>query len=333
MQRRPARPLAMGVRARAFGAYALALLVASAAACSPEETPEPSLPEPASPEPAPGAEPTPPTPLELDADRVVKLYLDAPGSAFRLGDADLNRTSGFSIEEGTVALLGGEGGVAYWTVPTYEFEYTEGGMMGKTARVHLGTAGARQLFDWRDRSGFLAGPDDLGDQEFTAFVRVHGIFDPEHAAFELKIRGGQHTDDAPALASCTMMTFATADAPGVSRFGKELNHPEYDYVNLPLRFATQLEEGRWYALKLVSFADPERADRVVNRLYVDDDPFLPDGSPRNAFRLLTEYIDRSGVSTGRYDTLVNWRGVVTTLRIDGVESVDIARLSARAIRG
>ena len=105
-------------------------------------------------------------------------------------------------------------------------------------------AGAEQRFDWRDQRGFLASPEALGDQELTAFVRVHGIFDPERAAFELKVRGGQHTQDAPALASCTMMTFATTDAPGVSRFGKELNHPEYDFVNLPLRYPAELVADR-----------------------------------------------------------------------------------------
>src|SRR5204863_6206756 len=111
---------------------------------------------------------------------------------------------------------------------------------------HISSPGASQMFDWQTQTGFIAGPDDLGDQEFTAFVRVHGIFDPEHAGFELKIRGGAHSDDNPPLASCSLMTFATAAAPGVSRFGKELDHPLYDYVNLPLRFNAVLTEGRWY---------------------------------------------------------------------------------------
>jgi len=285
------------------------------------------------PEPSMSPEPAPPAAMGIDDDRVVKLFADAPGRAFRLGDADPNTEVGLTIEEGVQATPGREGPVEFWTVPTYDFEYSEGNATGKTTRLHIGSAGAQQRFDWRDQDGFLSSPDDLGDQELTAFVRVHGIFDRERAAFELKVRGGQHTDEAPALASCTMMTFATTDAPGVSRFGKELNHPEYDFVNLPLRYPAELVEDRWYGLKLATFVDPERADRVVYRLYVDDDPFLPDGSPRNSFRLLTEYIDRSGTSTGLYDTLVNWRGVVTTLRVDGVESLDIARLSARAIHG
>jgi hypothetical protein len=328
MQRHRAVPGTRTVLARSLRVAALAGLV-SVGACSRDDRPAA---EPTGPEPPLSPAPAPPAALELDADGVVKLLPDAPGTAFRLGDADPNSQSGLAIEEGTLAAPGRDGPIAFWTVPTYDFEYSEGNTLGRTARLHIGT-GADQRFDWRDQSGFLANPEDLGDQELTAFVRVHGIVDPERAAFELKVRGGRHTEDAPALASCSMMTFATADAPGVSRFGKELNHPEYDFVNLPTRYPVELVADRWYGLKLVTFVDPDSADRVVYRLYVDDDPFLPDGSPRNQFHLLTEYVDRSGTSTGLYDTLVDWRGVVTTLRVDGVESLDIARLSARPIHG
>jgi hypothetical protein len=282
--------------------------------------------------PPPPASPSPPDEgAALDEDEVVKLYPDAPGAPYHLGASDLNADARITLEQEGSASAGREGPLRFWTVSAYSFEYSEDGENGKTARVHISGERTGQRFDWQTQMGFLAGPDDLGDQEFTAYVRVHGIFDPEHAVFELKIRGGDHSDQAPPLASCSLMTFATASAPGVSRFGKELDHPLYDYVNLPLRFSTELSEGRWYGLKLVSYADPVRPDRVVNRLYVDDDPFMPDGAPRNAFRLLTEYIDRAGVNTGRYDTLVNWRGVITTLRVDGVDSLDVALLSARPI--
>ena len=328
--KRPVVTAPAGTQARARSLRAVAVVgLLSLGACSRDE----GAPEPTGPGPATSPEPAPPAAPELDDDRVVKLYPDAAGAYFRLGDADPNSDVGLTIEEGMRAAPGQEGPIVFWSVPTYDFEYSEGNTLGKTARLHIGADADEQRFDWRDQRGFLGNPEDLGDQELTAFVRVHGIFDPERAAFELKVRGGQHTEDAPALASCTMMTFATADASGVSRFGKELNHPEYDYVNLPLRYPTELVADRWYGLKLVTFVDPERTDRVVYRLYVDDDPFLPDGSPRNEFRLLTEYVDRSGTSTGLYDTLVNWRGVVTTLRVDGVESLDVARLSARGIHG
>lgn len=298
------------------------------ASSSPGDGSAPTPPEdPAQPSPMPST----PDGMSVDEDDVVKLYPDAPGMPYHLGASDLNADARIALEQEGGASAGSEGALRFWTLTAYSFEYSEGGEAGKTARVHIGSAGARQRFDWHTQSGYLAGPDDLGDQEFTAYVRVHGIFDPEHAVFELKIRGGDHSDQTPPLASCTLMTFATASAPGVSRFGKELDHPLYDYVNLPLRFGTSLGEGRWYGLKLVSYTDAARPDRVINRLYVDDDPFAPDGTPRNAFRLLTEYVDRAGVSTGRYDTLVNWRGVITTLRVDGVDSLDVALLSARPI--
>jgi hypothetical protein len=130
-----------------------------------------------------------------------------------------------------------------------------------------------------------------------------------------------------------MMTFASRYAPGVSRFGKELNHPDYDYVKLPLRMHdTSLEQGRWVGLKLVSFQDPDDAAQVINRLYVDDEPFEADGTPHNDFQLLSEYIDSPARSTGQYDLVVSWGGQLSTLRVDGVDALDVAILSVRAIQ-
>ncbi len=277
---------------------------------------------------------SPPAPIPnagVDTDGVVMLYPDAPGNRFVLGDADPNSMDQLSIEGGVRAVLGQEGAIRFWSVDTFDFEYSEGDVPGKTARLHIQKSGSAQQFDWRTQKGFLADPESLGDQEFSAIVRVRNIIDPERAAFELKIRGGQHTDTDPPLASCSMMTFASSEARGVSRFGKELDHPEYDFVNLPPRVATELVAGRWFGLKLISYLDSVRGDRVINQLFVDVDPLLADGSLRNDYRLLAEYIDRAGVSTGRYDTIVSWKGYLTTLRIDGVETLDVARLSARAI--
>lgn len=267
----------------------------------------------------------------MDSDGVVKLYPDAPGMHFVLAASDPNAMDQLEIEEDVPAVREQEGALSFWSIDTYDFEYTEGSTMGKTARLHIRESGAQQLYDWQTQRGFLADTESLGDQELSAIVRVRGIFDPEHAVFELKIRGGEHSDGTPPLASCSLMTFATRAAPGISRFGKELDHPMYDYVNLLPRVAPELEESRWVGLKLVSYVDPGRDDRVVNRLYIDVDPLKPDGTFRNDYRLLTEYVDRAGVSTGRYDTMVNWKGYLTTLRIDGVDTLDVAALSARAI--
>jgi hypothetical protein len=82
------------------------------------------------------------------------------------------------------------------------------------------------------------------------------------------------------------------------------------------------------ALKVVSYAQP---GRVVNRLYVDADPWDAAGRPRNDWRLMSEHVDVEGASTGRYAKLVDWGAFVTTLRTDGVESLDFAIVSAREI--
>jgi hypothetical protein len=160
---------------------------------------------------------------------------------------------------------------------------------------------------------------------------VHGIFDPGRAAVTLKIRGGAHTDRDGDLASCTMVTFGPAAAPAVTRFGKELHHPDYDYVPLAPRFAAALQENRWVGLKLVSFATPGAPGKVTYQLYVDDEPFDGRGGAKNGFRLFSEYVDVEGRSTGHYSKLVDWGGFQTTLRTDGIESLDFARLSVREI--
>jgi hypothetical protein len=273
-----------------------------------------------------------PSPRMTDGDGVVKLYPDAPGLAFRLGQQNPNHAQRLSIEKGIRALPGRDGNLDYWSLTAYPLNYSSGGQ-GKTARLHINASGRPQLYTWRTQRGYLSDPRDLRDQEFTAIVRLRGIHDARRAAISLKIRGGRHTQSNPALASCSMMTFASRYAPGVSRFGKELNHPDYDYIKLPLRLHdTALLDGHWVGLKLVSFQDPDDASRVINRLYVDDAPFAADGTLHNDFQLLSEYIDSPSHSTGQYDTVVSWGGPLNTLRVDGVDVLDVAILSVRAIR-
>jgi hypothetical protein len=270
--------------------------------------------------------------VPLDAEGVVELLPDAAEPwSFQLGKSDPNHLPGVVIEKARPAAQSSEWGLEFWRIEAYELDYSSG-HKGKTARVHLFPHGGTQRFDFQTQKGYLSSERDPKDQEFTAYVRVNGVFEPRRAAVSLKIRGGAHTKKNPALASCTMMTIATRDAPAVARFGKELNHPHYDYVALDPKSPAALRDGKWLGLKLVSFTDPAQRGRVINRLYVDEEPFASDGTPANRFELFSEYIDVEGVSTGFYDKLVDWGGYQTTLRVDGVESVDIAILSLRAVR-
>jgi hypothetical protein len=253
-----------------------------------------------------------------------------PGAGFQLGGGDPNTTEGFEIERNTPAVRGREGAVAFWTVAAHPLDYASGGS-GLTVRLHIHASREPQRFTWRTQHGFLSTPGDLRNQEFSAFVRVHGISDPKRAAISMKIRGGAHTERDPDLASCVMMTFQAATTGATTRFGKELTHPLYDYVRLAPKLPIGLVENRWFGLKVISFAPPGQPARVINRLYVDDDPWDATGHPRNHWRLLSEYVDIEGASTGRYSKLVDWGGWTTTLRTDGIRSLDFAAVSAREV--
>jgi len=268
----------------------------------------------------------------LDEDGVAKLLSSAPGVHFHLGKNNPNRAGNFQIERKTPALRRTDGALEYWNVTAHDLDYASGGS-GKTSRLHIYAGAGQQAHTWKTQQGYLASPSDIRNQELTAFVRVHGIADSKRAAITLKIRGGAHSAKNPDLASCTMMTFQAASTGTVARFGKELVHPIYDYVQLTPAFNAALIENQWFGLKLLSYAMPGDSTRVVNRLYLDGEPFeRQSGKPRNRWQLLAEYVDSEGLSTGRYTTLADWGGWQTTLRTDGVGSLDFAMISLREIQ-
>ena len=253
------------------------------------------------------------------------LLPSAGGTSFRLGGSDPNNLAGFAIERDVAATKRTLGSLGYWNTAPFSLNYSAGGT-GKTSRLHI--ISGPQNHTWKTENGFLSSPSDLRNQEFTAYVRVHDIFDSARAMVSLKIRGGQHIAGKGDLASCTMMTLA---ANGKTMFGKELTHPSYDYVTLKPRFAASLAEGQWVGMKVVSYAKPSDPTKVVNQLYLDTSPFDGAGRPVNGWRLFSEYVDSEGVSTGRYSKLADWGGERTTLRTDGVSSLDFALVSAREV--
>jgi len=268
----------------------------------------------------------------LNENGVAQLLSAAPGVHIQLDKDNPDISGNFQIERKTPALRRTDGTLEYWNVTAHDLDYASGGS-GKTSRLHIYTGVGRQAYTWKTQQGFLATPSDIRNQEFTAFVRVHGIVDPRRAAITLKIRGGAHSANNPDLASCTMMTFQAASTGAVARFGKELIHPMYDYVRLPPGFAAALVDNQWFGLKLVSYGMPGDSTRVVNRLYLDSEPFeRQSGKPRNRWQLFAEYADSEGLSTGQYSKLADWGGWQTTLRTDGVGSLDFTMIGLREIQ-
>jgi hypothetical protein len=284
------------------------------------------------PAPAPAPDAPPPSVTDLDADGVQMLLPSATGASFRLGTSNANSTAGFSIENNVAAQPHALGSLTYWSTQAYNLSYAGGGT-GKTSRLHIAPNTGAQKFTWRTQSGFLANANDLKNQELTVYVRVHDIFDPSRASVSLKIRGGLHSGTTGDLASCTLMRLSATPMNGTTTvFGKELTHPNYDWVTLAPAFAgVSLQDDQWVGMKLLSFAKPGDPKAVVNRLYVDTTPFDVDGTPTNGWQLLSEYVDVEGKSTGKYSKLADWRGSQTTVRIDGVSTVDFALVSVREV--
>ena len=254
----------------------------------------------------------------VDADGVRALLPAQPGgSALALGSGNPNTDKRFGFDYKAAATAAQDGGLGYWSLPATPLTYSSGG---------------QQQFNWKTQRGYLRSPHDVSNQEFTVFVRVHEPLTPLNAQVTLKIRGGRHSEKDGDLASSTMMTFGPGGPSGITRFAKELTHPLYDYVVLRPLLNVALQPGQWYGLKLISYSRPGVPGEVLNQLYLDTAPFDAAGRPANGWQLLSEYTDVQGKRTGRhYDTLADWGGWQTTLRMDGYRSIDFALPSVREI--
>ena len=270
-----------------------------------------------------------------DVNNVAILYPSDPdGSSYFLGTQDPNKTPNFLIEQWTIAVRRTDpNGLVYWNLPSHPLLYAGAGS-GWTTRMNMyASAGMAQTYTWKNQPGYLHQQADVKNQEETVYIRAHRLLDPAHAGISLKIRGGAHTSSNGDLASCIMFEFGTGgyQAPSAARFGKELHHPDYDWVSLPTVFSYALAENQWVGLKMVSYNSSTNAKEVVNKFYLDTDPFDASGQPKNGWRLFATYIDVDGKSTGRYSKLVNWGGWQTTVRTDGYNDIDFAFPSVREI--
>ena len=268
---------------------------------------------------------------DLDEDGVRMLHPTKPGGEkWRLGSSDPNTAKDFEVETGTKVTKVTEGKLTFWNVLSHPLSYASGGT-GWTTRLHIYASGVTtQTYNWKTQKGWLATPADLKNQEYTVYGRGHGVLDAPRLAFTLKIRGGRHTTDGD-LASCTMMLLAGPATTSIARFGKELHHPDYDYVKLTPTSPTSLTDATWYGLKLVSYQRAGEATQVHYELWIDRTPFDAAGKPNNTWEKYSEYLDVEGKDTGLYTKLADWGGMITTFRTDGWHDLDFTLISVREI--
>jgi hypothetical protein len=147
------------------------------------------------------------------------------------------------------------------------------------------------------------------------------------------MRGGGHHKNRPDQAACIQLDTSTRDSRHAARWAKELSHPVYEYQNLKPFFEFFVEEGKWFGMKTTSWNNKDNDTiTTTNRCYIDPDPFNPDGTLRNDYRLLySEYIDKGNGKI--YPGIVaNWAGgVPATIRVDGFEYIDFYTCNAREI--
>jgi hypothetical protein len=277
----------------------------------------------------------------LDADGVKMLFASDPnGTSWRLGAGNPHNPNFIvqgvpnTLDNPGPAMQMTEGPLTYWNAKAYLDSYSSNNEPFYTMRLHILASGGNQHYTWQDNPGYLSNDRDVKDQEFTIYFRIHNILDAGDYDVSMKIRGGMHTDTGDGnLGSCVLFTFGPEDAFSgkPARFGKELLHPRYDYISVDTLVEAGLRENTWTGLKMVSYSPAGQPDHVVNQLYLDSDPFDARGKPQNRWQLLAEYEDIDGVDSGRYSTVANWGGWLTSFRSDQSDNVDFLLPSVREI--
>ena len=224
-----------------------------------------------------------------------------------------------------------ESNQSYWNIKSGIITYRSNNEKGRTCRLNMFPSTNRQVNDWHSatKKGYIVNSRDLKNQEITFVGRPHKTVH-KHLETSIKIRGGYHHSYAPDQAACVGMSVSHISTGHTARRAKELTHPIYEYENLPPKFEFFTQDNVWFGMKVTSWNNNKKDCNVVNRCYIDSEPFLSDGSLRNKYRLYSEWIDHGNGE--KYKEVVNWAGgVPITVRIDGWDSVDFYALNAREI--
>jgi len=254
------------------------------------------------------------------------------GSYFMLGEQNPNKLKNFKTDSHNKFVQKKEGHIQYWSVSSGDITYKSTSQHAKSCRLNIFASTTKQTNDWKAamKSGFIGNKKDLKNQELTAIIRVNKRVGNK-AVCCFKMRGGGHHKDRPDQAACMQLDTSTRDSRHAARWAKELSHPVYEYKNLKPFFEFFVEEGKWFGMKATSWNNRDNDAYTTNRCYIDPDPFNPDGTLRNDYRLYSEYIDKG--NGNRYPGIVvNWAGgVPSTIRVDGFANVDFYAFNAREI--
>jgi hypothetical protein len=270
--------------------------------------------------------------MQSATNNVRQLYEPAAGTSFLLDVQHPDSIDGARFETNTPIAPEHENELPYVTLKGEPVMYADGMPDGTTIRLYTKAPGT-QKYTWRDGArehGHLGSEADFKNIEATVYMRVRE-HNGTHTSISWILRGGTHTSSHDPHASCIGLQVPYEPYSGTeATVFRELDHPDYDFVNVKRHFDYSIKENTWVAIKAISLLDPENK-RTKNYLYLDTDPFDETMSPRNEFKLYSEWEDVDGVSTGQYNQAALWAGWVTTFRVDGWKRLDVAHLSVSEI--
>ena len=214
-------------------------------------------------------------------------------------------------------------------IPSFKFEIRPSGELFGNQKYNFQTGAVE--------NGYLYTANDIGDAEVTFVARRRTVRGDHYCQFDC--RGGDHDINSTANVSNISIRYPTTSlgAGSLSNeiFQKELIDGIVDTINAQVKVNTAgWPADTWMAFKVVTYTMTEDKSQVMNRLFYDNDPIDFTQSPpryRNNWVLVSEYIDKFAAETGNYNTIVNWRGCMWTVRIDNTDFIDFTGVSLRSI--
>lgn len=243
------------------------------------------------------------------------------------GDVDPRSTNWITLRKSGTGTKHTQGSLTYWNVKI------DDATTPNTCRVDLYAKGVQtQKYNWQngaESNGYCFSSADWNTCEVTWFFRMNGIHDSGEEC-TIKLHGAYHHGTHDPDASCTILQYPISSSTSATYFARELSHRDYDFIHGDVEFSGGISGGKWYGMKVISKVASDKKSCEYT-IYIDKNPINSDGTLNNNWKAWKlPFDDTTGHDTGFYTKAANWGGHIE-FRIDSVDSMDFALISAREI--
>ncbi len=179
-------------------------------------------------------------------------------------------------------------------------------------------------------NGYMQSFNDWRNVEMSGYIRINSSQANVSSDLCWFARGGRHLDPSPNCEGSSMKAFLRID--GQSQFAKEQWHQAYFYTT-PNNLISESLLNKWIGFKAVVYNKNVGGGQKI----VKQEIFV-DMNNDNTWVKIDEnadtggWGDRDGTCGGASpDQLITWGAPIVTLRMDGINNVDITKLSVREI--